>query len=412
VNVLLLALGSHGDVHPFVGIGLRLRERGHHAAVAANAYFKPLIDHANLEFIELGTAEEYKRLAMDRDLWHPMRSLQAVFGGTARYFRTLYDVTVDFCRRPDSVVAASSLALGARVAQDKFDLPLASVHMSPSIFQSAYALPNLPGFNVIPTWAPLAVKKLALRAMSASVDALIAPALNNFRAEVGLGPVRDVLINYWHSPRRVIALFPEWFCPPQPDWPAQTRLAGFPLYDEPDLSPIDSELEAFLRAGEPPIAFTPGSAMWQAHGFFAESADACRRLGRRGLLLTRHRDHLPTTLPPSVIHVHYAPFSQLLPRCAAFVHHGGIGSSAQALASGVRQLVTPFTHDQPDNAARLKRLGVANVLPPTNYTSDLIAARLRRLLESPDVGRCCRLAKSRFAGVDAIGAACDLIEHL
>ena len=112
------------------------------------------------------------------------------------------------------------------------------------------------------------------------------------------------------------------------------------------------------------------------------------------------------------MYVHFAPFSRLLPRCAAFVHHGGIGSSAQALASGVRQLVTPFTHDQPDYTARLKRLGVANVLTPDNYTGDLIAARLRRLLESPDVGRCCRLVKSRFAGVDAIGTACDLIEGL
>src|SRR5439155_15601643 len=111
------------------------------------------------------------------------------------------------------------------------------------------------------------------------------------------------------------------------------------------------------------------------------SADACRRLGRRGLLLTRHRDHLPTTLPPGVIHVHYAPFSQLLPRCAAFVHHGGIGSSAQALASGVRQLVTPFTHDQPDNASRLKRLGVAAVIPARKYTAGRIAGALQMLLD-------------------------------
>src|SRR6185436_13395214 len=98
----------------------------------------------------------------------------------------------------------------------------------------------------------------------------------------------------------------------------------------------------------------------------------CALLGRRGILLTRHREQVPDNLPREVIHIDYAPFSQLLPRCAALVHHGGIGTSAQALASGVPQLVTPFTHDQPDNAARLKRLGGAEVLPSSRYRAHRI----------------------------------------
>src|SRR5262249_34229253 len=160
--------------------------------------------------------------------------------------------------------------------------------------------------------------------------------------------------DWWHSPQLVIGMFPQWFAQPQPDWPKQTVLSGFPLYDEPEITPIDAELESFLRAGEPPIAFTPGSAMWAAEEYFEQGVQTCIRWNRGGLLLTRHRDHFPARLPPGVIHVHYAPFSDLLPRCAGFVHHGGIGSSAQALAAGVPQLVTPFAHDQPDNAFRLK----------------------------------------------------------
>ena len=66
----------------------------------------------------------------------------------------------------------------------------------------------------------------------------------------------------------------------------------------------------------------PGSAMWQGAEILRRLASTpASRSNRRGLLLTRHRDHLPPTLPPGVIHVHYAPFSKLLPRCAAFVHH-------------------------------------------------------------------------------------------
>jgi UDP:flavonoid glycosyltransferase YjiC (YdhE family) len=152
--------------------------------------------------------------------------------------------------------------------------------------------------------------------------------------------------------------------------------------------------------------------MWQARKFWDASVGACVKLNRRGLLLTRHRDHLPPRLPPNVLHVHYAPFSQLLPRCAAFVHHGGIGSSAQGLASGVKQIVTPFTHDQPDNAGRLKRLGVARVIQPTEYEPNRLARDLREMIASPRVTRNCRAVKQKFAGVDAIGETCELIEGL
>jgi len=412
VNILLIALGSHGDVHPFVGIGLRLRERGHHVAVAANEYFKPLIDHASLEFVEVGTADEYRKLATNPDLWHPTRAPHAVFEGTAHYLRRIYDITVDFARRPDSIVAASSLALGARVAQDAHRIPMATVHLSPSIFQSVHAPPMFMPFNLFPAWTPRWVYRGLWAVINKIMDRTIGPLLNELRAESGLPPVKNILRDYWHSPRQVIGMFPDWFGPIQPDWPKQVTLTGFPLFDEPDLSPISAELDQFLRAGEPPIAFTPGSAMWQAHEFFAASAEACVRLKRRGLLLTRHRDHLPPTLPPGVIHVHYAPFSTLLPRCAAFVHHGGIGSSAQALASGVPQLVTPFAHDQPDNADRLTRLGVAETLPARKYKPSRIVPALDRLLRSSEIAQSCRRVKERFAGVDPLGQTCDLIESL
>ena len=413
MNALLIALGSHGDVHPFVGIGRRLAARGHAVAVAANAYFRPLIESAGLEFIELGTAQEYKTLATNPDLWHPTRGPRAVFEGTARYLRPIHDCAAEFSRRPDSIIAASSLALGARIAQDHLRIPMATVHLSPSIFQSVHELPGFLPFSALPRRLPVAVARAIWWALNRFVDRFVVPSVNALRAEFGLPPVRDIIKSYWHSPQLVIGLFPDWFGRPQPDWPAQTVLTGFPLYDEPEITPIDAELDRFIDAGDsPPIAFTPGSAMWNAHQFFEESVEACERLRRRGILLTRHRDHLPERLPPGVIHVEYAPFSRLLPRCAAVVHHGGIGSSAQALAAGVPQLVTPFTHDQPDNAARLKRLGVAEVIPARKYKAKRIVPALRRLLDSPDVARACREVRAKFEGVDPLERTCDLIESL
>jgi UDP:flavonoid glycosyltransferase YjiC (YdhE family) len=414
VKVLLFALGSHGDVHPFVGLGIALRRRGHDVSVAANDYFKPLIDHAGLEFHSVGTVEQYRRLATNPELWNTLRGPQAVFNGTARFLRPMYELATAFAQsHADGVIAASSLAIGARVAQERHGFPMASVHLSPAVFQSAIAPPTFLPFSHLPSWTPPRVHSVVWQVLNRTMDSIVAPQLNALRAELGLRhPVRNVIRDYWHSPQRVIGLFPEWFASKQPDWPVQTVLTGFPLFDEPDMSPISEEVSRFIDAGEPPIAFTPGSAMWRGRRFFDASVDACVRLKRRGLLLTRHRDHLPPRLPPNVIHVHYAPFSRLLPRCAAFVHHAGIGSTAQALAAGVPQLMTPFTHDQPDNSARVVRLGCGAIVTPPEYTGERAARVLRELIESPRVARACRDVTRKFVGVDPLAQTCNLIEEL
>jgi UDP:flavonoid glycosyltransferase YjiC (YdhE family) len=217
---------------------------------------------------------------------------------------------------------------------------------------------------------------------------------------------------WWNSPDRVIGLFPDWFARPQPDWPPQTRLTNFPLYDEKGLDPIPGELARFLDAGDKPIAFTPGSAMWHGRAFFDAAVGTCRLLNRRGVLLSRRREHVPPDLTPDIIHVSYAPFSELLPRCAALVFHGGIGTASQALAAGIPQLVTPMAHDQFDNAERLERLGLARSLPVTKFRAKPAARLLGELLRSREVAGACDRVREKLRGADGIGQTCDLIEHM
>jgi rhamnosyltransferase subunit B len=174
---------------------------------------------------------------------------------------------------------------------------------------------------------------------------------------------------------------------------------------------LDAELQRFLDAGAPPIAFTPGSAMRHAHEFFNSAVSACQMLGRRGLLVTRHADHLPENLPAEIRSVEYAPFSQLLPRCAAVVHHCGIGTSAQSLAAGIPQLATPMNHDQPDNADRLFRLGVSRTLPVRRFTARAAAAALDELLRSATIAATAKSARDRLSNTDGAAVAADWIER-
>ena len=319
---------------------------------------------------------------------------------------------VERCHTPGkSVVAASSLGFGALAAQETLGVPVVSVHLSPVVFRSEHECSVLPGLYM-PPWLPGVLKRWQWRLVDVAVaDRLLAPGINEFRAELGLSPVRRVLHDFIHSPRRVLGLFPAWFADAQPDWPAQTVLTGFPLYDERGATQMAPELDEFLAAGEPPIVFTPGSAMIHGQSFFTAAVAACRLLKRRGLLLTRFAEQVPTALPPYVRHFDFAPFSEILPRCAALAHHGGVGTLSQALAAGVPQLVMPMSHDQPDNAARLERLGVAATVWPKHFQGMTVAREFARLLESGDVQSRCRAIADQMRCEEPLSATCDEIER-
>jgi len=213
----------------------------------------------------------------------------------------------------------------------------------------------------------------------------------------------------------VIGLFPDWFGDPQPDWPPQLRLTGFVLSDRRCAPSFDASAERSVEAaanGGAPIVFTPGSANRQAARFFAVGIAAAGAIGRRALLVTPYREQLPPSLPPHASHLSYAPFDTLFGHAAAVVHHGGIGTSAQAFGAGVPQLVMPLGFDQPDNGARVKRLGVGDVIRPRRFTTPIVADALKRLLEDQRVSAACRSWQGRMQAQDPLARTCDAIEEL
>jgi UDP:flavonoid glycosyltransferase YjiC (YdhE family) len=156
--------------------------------------------------------------------------------------------------------------------------------------------------------------------------------------------------------------------------------------------------------------FTPGTAMLHGHEFFQAAADACVRLGRRGILLTRHAEQLPDRLPAEVRHFDFVPLGALLPRAAAIAHHAGVGTLAQGLAAGIPHLSMPMSHDQPDNASRLARLGVGLTIKPKHFQGERVAAALEQLLSARGVKDRCRELAGRFDTAAALERTCREIE--
>jgi rhamnosyltransferase subunit B len=411
MRYIMTPVGSSGDVHPFVGIGRALRARGHEVIVLAAGPFSDVVRNAGLLFEETVSADEYDAVSKHPDIWHPRRGLQLVLGSVASKLRPAYDRLGGLYEPGRTVLVGHSLSFFTRVFEEVHRVPAATIHLAPSIFRSDHAQPAYAPGRDGSSW-PRWLKRgfwWALDRMLLDPD--IAPALNDWRRELGLPPVTRVFREWMHSPRRVIGLFPDWFGPPQPDWPNGLRLTGFPLYDEPGQGELPAPLRRFLDDGPPPILFTPGSANQAAGQFFKAALEACSRLGRRALLLTRYAGHLPP-LSSTAHHEPFVPLSQVLPRCAALVSHGGIGTLAQGLAAGVPQLTMPMGFDQPDNATRLHRLGVGRWVTPSAFHGNRVAAALKTLFDDPRTAPQCERWSRQIRAHNAIEDTCDLLEQL
>jgi UDP:flavonoid glycosyltransferase YjiC (YdhE family) len=315
--------------------------------------------------------------------------------------------------------------LASRVAGEKLGAPVASILFAPGMLWTLHDSPRLKGALLgpaVPRWLKRFQFTLSDKFF---IRPLLGPELNRLRAELGLAPVQRIFSQWLFASDLPLGLFPDWFGPRQPDWPAKTKTVGFPLWDTPGSVPIfgsermgadpfglPDHVREFLAAGSPPIAFSPGSANNEAHDFFAAAVDACQRLGRRGILLTKYAHQLPPKLPDSVHHVGFVPMSHLLPHTAALVHHGGIGSCAQGFAAGVPQVVRPMSYDQFDNSRRVVRLGVGKEISVRRFTGPRVADTLETLLASPTVTSRCRDLASRCNGSMALSAACDALEEL
>src|SRR5215471_5568261 len=410
LDVLLSTIGSAGDVHPMIALGIGLKQRGHHATVITNEFFQQQVRDAGLDFVALGTTREAEEAIADPRLWHKTKSFACIVErAIAPNIDRLYQ-TIQGRRKPNTVVAASALCFGARVAQENLGVPLASVHLQPAIIRSLVdggQQGRIPMGPSVPRFVKKAVFWLLDKVWG---DRLLAPPINSFRASVGLPPVRRILRDYVHSPQMVIGLFPKWFASIQPDWPPNTHLAGFVLHDDSERQTVGAEVEQFLAGGSPPLVFTPGSAAATLKDFFRESVEACRIGGHRAMLVTNFPEQLPGNLPSEVRHFSYLPFSQILPRCSALVYPGGIGTMAQAIKAGIPHLVVPHGHDQPDNALRIERLGLGFGIYPERYKAPRVVRALKELLASSQLRARCAEYSGRVDSSAAIQVTCNLIE--
>jgi UDP:flavonoid glycosyltransferase YjiC (YdhE family) len=415
-HIVLTTFGSLGDLHPFLAVGRELAARGHRPVVATHGGYGERVRAAGLEFhavrpdlTDIGEPSEVLRLAMDaRD-----GSDYVVRRMVLPFTRLSYRDLLAACSGADALVS-HALTFAAPLVEEKLGLPRIHSVLQPCAFFSAHDPPTFPG-TMATRWSR-ALGPHVWRLLWRLGGAASRPWFREvaaLRAEVGLPPGRRHPLLGGHSSLLNLALFSPLLGAPQPDWPPHTVTTGFAVYDRDGSGQgMPHPLRSFLDGGPPPIVFTLGSSgVWDAGGFFHEAAHAAARLGRRAVLLT---GGLPGNAPiapvAGVMAVDYAPHSELFPRAAAVVHQGGIGTTGQALRAGRPMLIVPFSHDQPDNAARCVRLGVAQTLHRRDARAGRLEARLKALLADQQVAARAQAIGERMRREDGAASAVDALE--
>ena len=408
-HIVITAIGSAGDVHPFVGIGRALAQRRHRIVLCTHPQFAPLAEQHGFAFVPIGTWDEYAQAIASPALWNPRTSFRTLWNIVAPSIRPHFDALAALAAS-DTVLVGSLWAFAARLMQEVHGTPYISVQVSPSTLLSASAPPTHKRLTV-PMWLPLGVRAKCMDMIETGViDKACGPALNDVRRALDLPPASRILGRWLHSTDGVLCLFPDWFAAAQPDWPRNHFMAGFPLFNDVSPAAFDDELSIFLASGKRPVVFTPGSTLIDERAYFGAVDEALRRTGVRAIVLARNAGERWRARRDVLVR-DFVPMRRLLPHSAALVHHGGIGTAALAFEAGIPQVVTPFAHDQFDNAQRVARSGCGiRIDAPVNGRT--LARAIEKVLGSPSIAIQCGRIQDRLSGaVDGCDAAARYIER-
>ncbi len=422
-NVVLATVGSLGDLHPFIALGLALERLGVRVLLTAAAEYEAKVKLAGLRFqaVRPSFADMQAAVDMNRSELTRAALARSDFLLERLIMPHLIESYTDASRaiQGADMVLTSSLAFGMRLAAEHERVAWLGIVLQPSLFFSAYDPPEIPRAPALAALLRLAGPSVTRRAFGIVRHALrrqLRPVAD-LRVRLKLGPTRGhPLFEGQFSIAGALALYSPLIGALQADFPQPSCIAGFAGFDSEDgaASTLDAALAHFLECGPPPVVFTLGSLIVNSPGnFFWESAAAAQRVGRRAVLIVGEDTAAYSQLTSDAVHVcRYAPHSLVFPRSHLIVHQGGIGTLAQALRSGRPQLIVPFYGDQADNAARAARLGVALAMSPRRYRASP-ASRTLETLNGPSYRRRATEVGSQLAGEDgAVAGAAFVLRRL
>lgn len=414
-RIVLTTFGSLGDLHPFLAIGCELKKRNYDVIIATSPIYQEKTEDLGLGFHPVRPDIDLEDKYFIEQVTNAKRGPEFLIREhVIPYLEQSYDDLADLLKADDTIIT-HPLSYAAHALAEKLALKWISATLSPTWYFSIHDPPVLTKFRQLK----------ALQDLSPSINQVIfgignlitrrwTKPLIDFRYNHGLSTSRSPVMQGFISPQLDLALFSPVFAEPQPDWPHQTIATGFPFFNYTEEGWNEERLQHFLNAGPAPVVFTLGSAVVKNPGpFFETGIEVVKRLGCRAIFLMEDetRNEIAEAFNPDQILIEaYIPYTVLFQHASVIVHQCGIGTTAQALLSGNPSLAVPYSNDQPDNAKRLEKLGVARHLNIRNFTYRRLKRELQVLMENPSYQQQAQIIGQKIQKEDGIKRACDEIE--
>lgn len=388
-RVVIVTIGTRGDVVPYAGLGAALATAGHDVVIATHPSLRRFVDEAGLGFAPLPEFDDGRPLTSAR----LARLLAARWLDIGR-------ATLAAGRDADLLLLAPMGLTGYHVAEATGAASMGAF-LQPLEPTRAFAPPLL-------TTRSLGggVNRAAASAFRVAGQLPFARSTAEFRRELGLPPLgpaamfRRMEAEQWPA----VYGFSPSVVPVPPDWPARRPVTGY--WWPPVTTGLSARVRQFLDDGEPPVFIGFGSMV---AGDVAAVLD--RTVGRLGMRVVMARGCGAARVPEkNVLVIGDEPHAELFPRMAAVVHHGGAGTTAAALRAGVPAVTVPFTADQPFWARRVAALRAGpEPIPRRRLTPDRLA---RAIAAAPDFRPGARAVADRLTGEDGTATAVRHIESV
>lgn len=395
----MVTTGTRGDVQPFIALAHGLTAAGHEAVVAAPRRFEALAGEVGGDFVGLDDSvfelqEELVGAGVRAALTAPALARP--------YLERWLDDLVRLTDLAPDVVVFTQKALGGAAIAEKLGVPAVPAQLIPTTpATSAFAMP------LVPLWTPHAFSRLSW-GMAGAIERPWRSMVARWRSErLGL-PAKGPDFAQMVAEHGILSAWSRHLLPAPADWPASAAPLGFWTLPRHVGATLAEDLAGFLDAGEPPVLVGFGSMTSSEPERLTERIVAgLRASGRRGLLVSGWAGLGAGIAADDLFVVDQIPFQAVMPRVAAAVHHGGIGTVAAAMMAGIPQVVHPFFGDQQFWADRLHRLGVAPG-PLDRITAHTLADAVEDALDRRPAAA---EIKAALAGEDGIASAITRLEH-
>jgi sterol 3beta-glucosyltransferase len=401
-RVLIVAVGTMGDVAPYTGLAPALRAAGHEVAIAAYPRFAEQIRAAGAEFREIPGDPSAVGEWTQAD-----NSTKAARGAAAQVLELGESVLAVAKQGTDVLLLSMPAQAGVHVAE-AMDIPSMGLFLQP-VFPTAEHPPSFLGVTgSLGAWGNRASGQLLLGVMGR----LMGKSTAELRSRLGLPALSRRELVERGSDWPVLHGYSPSVLPRPADWRPALKVSGYFWPSVPaDWQPT-GELLDFLAAGPPPVYVGFGSRKIADAGRIADLVDQALRLaGVRGVIQAGWSE-LGSRSTRSIT-IGEAPHEWLFPRMAAVVHHCGAGTTAAGLRAGAPTVGVPILGDQPFWAGRVAALGAGpRPVPYRKLTARGLADAIRAAVTDPAHRAAATALGTRIAAEDGAGAVVAEIERM